>query len=437
MSFAVLAFLNQRIAGSDDTVFQTQILPYDNIAEWIVYRYQTWSGRVFSEGFAYVFSPAPLYLWQLVSIFMYGLFIVATFGYYRLFSKNRSKEKDIIFLIVAICLPLLINKSVFAESVMWVTGAMFYFWTTAIALAAFYPITHYIAKKQTPHWAITCIGFVCSVVAASSQEQIGAVLLGLSLSFLVYTIITLPAKTVQKMPWYLISFCIVIGISLLVSALAPGNSARIQAETITWLPDFYTTPLLQRLEYGYRWILEAIINHSGYLLIASWVFMISLFADKKNKVKLDYIFIFVFALACVLAMSKGFESTSYWLNFYATWKPTIPNALASLNLIPWGVVLGCTVVAPLILFRKQKIGYVLSLLYLASFACTAIMLLSPTMYASGWRSLFVPSVLIVFTVYILFDRFLIKHWNYRYVAVGLFVSLAFSHYIFQLARLTN
>jgi hypothetical protein len=32
--FSILILLNQRIIGSDDTVFQTQILPYHTVFDW-------------------------------------------------------------------------------------------------------------------------------------------------------------------------------------------------------------------------------------------------------------------------------------------------------------------------------------------------------------------------------------------------------------------
>lgn len=435
--FAALILVDQRIPGSDDTVFQTQILPYHNVIEWIVYRYQSWSGRIFSEGFVYVFSSAPLYFWKVVSVAIYALFCGMLFAYYKLFSKNQSQVKNYILLVTAFCLPFLTDKSVLAEGGLWVTGSMVYFWISALGLAAFYPIAYYVAHKQRPHWLITCIGIICAVVAASSQEQVGVILLGLSLAFLTYAIMTTTKNRQSKIPWYIVFFCATIGLSLAISVLAPGNSVRLKSELITWLPDFYTTPLLQRIEYSYRWFLEAFINHTGFLLVMSWGFMAALFAGKKNKNRLDYIFIFILTLASLFALSKGSAATSYWLNFYATWKPTLPNTLVSINLLPWGIILILTILAPLVLFRKQTIGYLLTLLYLAAVASTAILLYTPTMYASLWRSFFIPSVVLMIVVYILFDKVLHKYWQYRYVLTGLILSLALSHYLFQVARLVR
>ena len=436
--FAVLIFIDQRIPGSDDTIFLTQTAPYHTVIDWILYRYQSWSGRIFAEGFVYIFSNSPLLFWRLVSIGMYALFCGMLFAYYKLFSKKQSPSKDYLFITAALALPFLANMSVFAEAGLWVTGSMVYFWISTLGLVAFYPITYYAIKRQAPHLLMTSFGTGCAIIAASSQEQVGAVLLGLALTFLGYTVTTSSRKLHKRnIPWYLVFFCVVIGASLIVSLTAPGNSERIKAEVITWLPDLYTTPALQRIEYGYRWLLEAFINHTGYLLVIAWVFMAALFAVKKKIDRLDYALIFILVIAALFTLSKGIDTTSYWLNFHASWKPNISSIIESLNLIPWGIVLTCTAIAPLVLFRKQIIGYLLTLLYLATIASSAILLLSPTMYASLWRSFFVPSVLLMIIVYILFDKIIDQYSQYKHIVIGIIISLAASHYIFQAARLLH
>lgn len=436
--FALLIFIDQRIPGSDDTVFLTQTAPYHNVIDWIFYRYESWSGRIFAEGFVYIFSNAPLIFWRVTSIGMYALFCGMLFAYYMLFSEKRSPSKDYLFLTPALILPFLTNAHVLAEAGLWVTGSMVYLWMSAIGLVAFYPVAYYVIKRQPPHWVITGLGTISAIIAAGSQEQIGAVLSGLSLAFLTYTTLTPLHKFHKKtIPWYLVFFCVIIGVSFAFSLIAPGNSARTRAEVLTWLPDFYTTPLNQRIEYGYRWLLEAFINHTGYLLTMIWGFLAMLFAAKKNKKRFDYAWILLFSIAILFVLSKGFDATSYWLNFYALWKPNIPNGIEFLNLIPWGIILASTAFAPLVLYRRQTIGYLLTLLYLAAIASSVVLLFSPTMYASLWRSFFVPSVLLMVIVYILLDKIFDQYWHYKYVVIGIMISLAASHYIFQAARLLH
>lgn len=435
-AFLLLLLLNHRIPGSDDTVFQTQILPFPDVFSWVVDRYHTWSGRLFSEGFVYLFSPAPFYVWQIVTLVVFALFSGMLFAYSQLFTKRQSASRRTLTLILALSMLFLMNHHVLAEGGLWMTGSMVYFWMSTLGLIAFYPIAYYIARQHKPHWLITCSGIISAIIAASSQEQVGAVLLGLTVAALVYQL-KIRGLQHEKVPWYMIIFGCIIGISLFVSLLAPGNAARMEAETLTWLPDFRTTPFLERLEYGYRWLLEAFINHAGFLLVTAWAAMAALFAAQVQKNKLDYTFIFIFSLAAILTLASGSELLSQLFNFYATWKPDVSSSFISLNLLPWGIILLCTVIAPLFLFPKKPLGYALSLLYAASIASAAILLLSPTMYASLWRSFFVPSVLLLIAALFLLEKVLSKYPKYRFVIVALIVSIALLHYLFQAARLAQ
>ncbi len=432
IAFLCLLLLNHRIPGSDDTVFQTQILPFPDVFSWVIDRYYTWSGRIFSEGFVYLLSPAPFYVWQIVTLGIFAVFCGMLFAYARLVGKQTPAHARLM-LIGSLCILFLMDHHVLAEGGLWMTGSIVYFWMTALGMVAFYPVAYYFLKNHAPHWSLTVIGIITSIIAASSQEQVGAVLLGLTASFIMYRVWSRP-KTI---PLYPIIFGIVILASLLVSILAPGNAARLEAETATWLPDFHLVSLGDRLEYGYRWLMEAFINHTGFLLVASWLFMVALFARKNQKVAMDYGFIFIFSLASILVLSSGSEIFSHFFNFFATWKPTITNPLLSLNLLLWGIVLLCAVVAPLFLFPKKPFGYSLSLLYTASLASAAILLLSPTMYASLWRSFFVPSTLLIIAAYLLLGKVLLNYPRYRYVIVILIGSIALLHFIFQAARLTQ
>ena len=434
LAFSFLLLLNHRIIGSDDTVFQTQILPFPDVFSWVAERYTTWSGRLFSEGFVYIFSPAPFYAWQLVTLCMFALFVGTLFAYTQLLAKGQSPEHRALLLVTAFSLPFLMNHHVLAEGGLWMTGSMVYFWTSTLGLAAFYPVAYYFTAQRTPHWLISSAGILSAIVAASSQEQVGIALFGITLAFLAFHFKSHGFRR-KELPWYVIIFSATIGIALFVSLIAPGNGARLDAETLTWLPDFQTTPPVERIQYGYRWFLEAFINHSGFLLITSWLAMAALFARKVHKKKLDYALIFIFTLASILTLTSGSEFTAQLFNFFATWKPIIPSPIVSLNLIPWAMVLLCTLVAPFLLFPKKPYGYLLCLLFALSFATAAALLLSPTMYASLWRSFFVPSVLLIIPAYLLLHTLLATYSKYRYIIVGIIGSIALLHYVFQAMRL--
>lgn len=305
--FSILIILTGRLPKTDDTIFQTQILPYHTIFDWVIYRYQNWSGRIFPESFVYIFSPAPLYFWKIVSIISYAVFTAMIFMYGRLFYNKRDKQKDLIMLALAFCIPFLMHTDVLGSGIFWVTGSMNYFWIATLGLVGFYPIAYYVARRRLAHWVVIMLGMLASIIASCSQEQVGAILAGLSFVFLLYELYERKKKN-SPFPTYLIIAITVIIASFLVGVLAPGNAVRVKLETLHWLPDFYTIALPQHIEYGYRWFLEAVVIHTGFLLVISWGLLALLFIKKQNKTtNYHYIFFdfFMFNYNCKRLRTVG------------------------------------------------------------------------------------------------------------------------------------
>lgn len=434
--FSILIILTGRLPKTDDIIFQTQILPYHTIFDWVIYRYQNWSGRIFPESFVYIFSTAPLYLWKIVTIVVYAVFTAMIFLYYRLFDSNRNKQKDLIMLTLAFCIPFLMHTDVLRFGIFWVTGSMNYFWIATLGLVGFYPIAYYVARRRLAHWVVIALGMLASIIASCSQEQVGIILAGLSFAFLLYELYERKKKN-SPLPVYLIIATAVIIASFLVGVLAPGNAIRLKLETLHWLPDFYTIALSQHIEYGYRWFLEATINHTGFLLAISWGLLALLFIKKQNKTKLQNVATYMLVFFCLAIPLNVYSPIGYWFNFYATWKPTLPNILSYVTFIPWLFALIGTIAAPIILYGRENKGRLISLLYLAAFASIGLLTMSPTMYASGWRILFVPSVVLVLITYLLVSEVIDKYAKYKYHLATAIIVIALLDYSYLALRLIH
>jgi len=434
LAFALLIVLVARRTGSDDTIFQTQIQPYASVLDWLSYRYAHWSGRIFSEASVYIFSSLPLYAWKLVTITLFAVSSGILFCYYCLFTKTRNRKKDVIMLILALILPFFMDTNTLFDGIFWVTGAINYFWMTTLALFAFYPIAFYAVRRTRPHWIITLLGCISGVVAACSQEQAGLTLVGIVLLSTIYLFFRDIQSTPKKIPLYPFVFLVAFAGSLYISLTAPGNQIRLHEETLVWQPDFFTTPLPQHIDYAYRWFVDAIINHTGFLLVGSWIVMLLLFIKKQSKDMLDRFFIGGLCLVTLALLLKGFSIFSYLFAFYPTWHPQIPHRFSFLVLIPWTIALLATVAAPIVLYRKEIRGYAIAMLYTASFLGTALLTLSPTMYASGVRTLFTPSVVLIAIIYLLFIA-VYDLYKRQYIETA--VALACSLVIFQYALIAG
>lgn len=434
--FSILIILTGRLPKTDDTIFQHQILPYHTLFDWVIYRYQNWSGRIFPEAFVYIFSPAPIYFWKIVSIVTYAVFTVMIFLYYRLFDSHHNKQKDLTMLALAFCIPFLMHTDVLRFGIFWVTGSMNYFWIATLGLVGFYPIAYYVARHRLAHWAVIALGMLASIIASCSQEQVGAILAGLSFIFLIYELY-MHKKKGSPLPMYLVIATLVIFVSFLIGIIAPGNAIRLRLETLHWLPDFYTIALPQHIEYGFRWFLEATINHSGFLLALSWGLLALLFIKKHNKTKLQNVITYLLVFFCLAIPLNVYSLVGHWFSFYAVWKPMLPNMLSYITFIPWSVAIMITIAAPIILFGKENKGRLISLLYLTAFASIGLLTMSPTMYASGWRTLFVPSVVLVLITYLLVSEVIDKYTKYKYHLATAIIVIALLDYSYLALRLIH
>jgi hypothetical protein len=82
----------------------------------------------------------------------------------------------------------------------------------------------------------------------------------------------------------------------------------------------------------------------------------------------------------------------------------------------------------MILFEKQNKGRLLSILYLFAFTSIGLLTMSPTMYASGWRTVFVPSVILMLIAYLLIGEVIDKYTKYKYHLVIVIIFMAYTAY---------
>jgi len=429
--FSFIVILDHRIVGSDDTVFILQTAPYHTIAEWVSYRYQTWSGRIIGEGTIYIFSNLPLIYWQIVTIFMYALFTVLTFCYYRLIiSPKQHARTDAFALIAGLILPYALDKAVFSDGILWVTGGMVYFWSFVLMLLALYAPTRYLLGRRRPSWWLMIISFLSTIIVTLSSEQAGITL--------ITCLGCLSAVALYKRArfrWYTIALLGTAIVSFVASLKAPGNIARLHAETATWLPDFYTTPLSTHINDSLRWILDALVNHTGVILIILWLCLVGLLLTKEKRSIVDKLLIALLVTASVVSLARGFDALQYWTQFHATWhaKTSMLESVALIGV--WITVLLGTILTVIRALPNITSRVIIIILILCGYGTTTMMTLSPTMYASSWRSVFVPSMLLGLASLIA-ALSLWRHAKRRQQwAMSVVTVYAFSHYTFQLASM--
>ncbi|AJA47805.1 hypothetical protein CPAST_c17350 [Clostridium pasteurianum DSM 525 = ATCC 6013] len=428
IGFALFALLVHYVhrGGGDDANFPILIKKY-NLLGWLKYRYDTWSGRLASETYCYIFGYLPLYFWKISNLIHYGILTFFLYKYYELFNKHRNNKRDYIMAVFCIILPFGMNFGALCDGAFWVTGAMNYLWITAAGIASFYPILYYSINKQYPHLFFRIIALFFGFVAGSSQEQVGTTLLVFCILFLIYIFFICRKKSL-----FLIIETIVVFFSFLLNYFSPGNSLRFTNEVKARIPDFLTILPYQRLEYSYRWIMDALINHMGILLILTWILLIILLVNKSKKKIIDLISMVILIVAILSIAVKS--NISQFFNFQAKWGILTFSKTSYIAMAFWSFILIFTIIAAYSLYNFKIKGLAVVLLILAAYASTSLMIFSPTMYESGCRTMFVPSIILCIAILLLINDCITKYKKYALLLV--LISLGFPIYqYFKFAKI--
>lgn len=418
--FAVLVNCVHR-GGGDDANFPIMIKNY-NLLGWIKYRYYTWSGRVVAEIYYYIFGSLPLFVWKIVDIIFYGTMAIILYKYYELFNNDRNRKLDYIMAIFCILLPFGMNFGAMCDGVFWVTGSMNYLWIMAAGIIAFYPMFYYSVHKKYPNLIFCIVALLFGFVAGGSQEQIGAVLLAFCVLFLLYIFLKL-----KRRPIFLVVETAVVFVAFLVDFFSPGSHLRYIQEINDRIPTFLKVSRLKRTEYSYRWFLDATINHIGILLVLTWTVLIIMLIKKSTKNMINSICIGIMALALLFTSIK--KSIPQFFDFHAKWGIAVFSKGSYINIVFWSIVLLSTVIAVYSLYDYSIRGIVAAIVVLATYASTIIMAFSPTMYESGCRTMFVPSVILCILVLKLINDCIVKFNKYDLILIAALLSYPIYQYL--------
>jgi hypothetical protein len=321
------------------------------------------------------------------------LSILGVFAYK--FAKLFDAEEGALTGVVCALMLFLMNAGALVDGAFWVTGAMNYLWVSVFGIAGMYYIAEefFAGEKQRNLFAKILIGLLL-LITVSSSEQLGAVivvLLGILVCFEVYK---------KKLK---VSHCLYLASSLavyvLVVKLAPGVAIRQQTDIEMYIPDFKTVSAGYRIEHAVRWIFDAVVNHMGCLLLAVMlVEIVLLLHERKLRIWRVALSVILATGVFLLAFRSRFEAMFL---FYNEWEITTFGRFSYVVMIVWGIIIGASIVAMPLCFKEPKKKVVSFLLISAVYASTSTVVLSATMYASGCRVMFQPSLIMNFVLLML------------------------------------
>ncbi len=400
--------------GGDDTNFLATAQQYD-LWQYLVMRYFTWSGRFFGEFSVWIIAQFDLIVWKIINIIFYLVQSYLLYCYYLLFAQKYNQfcvKTDPVALIACLVLPFSMDFLAIKDSVFWVTGSSYYLWPVALGLVGFYPTLRYVLtgslgiQNKAGQITIQIICFLMMLCGLVTCEQLGAIFVAFYLLFNIYY-----GMKHKRVSVYLLWQFLLVVVFYLIATKAPGVGERVIAETQNYIPDFQSVALSLKLNYSIRWFFDAIINQMGILLPAIWI-LLCVFVFKKSKKfdLLDLISVLCFFLGFVVILLRN-SLTGFLFDFQASWGIPAFGASSYLPMLFWAVLLIMTLIE---LVRVGDTGYEkLGYLFVAlGIACSiGVIVFSPTMYASGDRTKYIPSIFAILLIFMLYAKLKQLYWK--------------------------
>lgn len=354
--------------SNDDLLFAKQSLSLDFFKQ----RYGGWSSRLITESILVMFMHMPFVFWKIINCIMICSCIK---GLACLFWNDEKKLINN-FLVILLCFLYPIQE---LNNAGWGATTINYLWPMVFCLPSFIADKKVIEKRK--------LGMKFQIFSIITLIIGTDVEFAWTFSFIM-TVMTFLLVRKQKdvLLYYFCKFFILIAAFLKI-ILCPGNSIRFFSEVSSWFPDFLTLSIFDKIYLGTVSTASYLLSRSN--LIFGVIVIIFLYLSIKN-VKSHFFKGYVAMLLLLKIVSINAENqNNIWSVFHGGARITIMNATSLANYLSFilsGLVLIGVIVLILILYGRCRKTYYLLSWYLAGLGARMIMIFSPTLYASSFRT---------------------------------------------------
>ena len=372
-------YFGKHINVADDVWFANVHNSEPNIFSWLKGRYFQWTSRVPIE-FLLVTFITHFKIWVVINSIMFSLLIVSILKFLKL------KEKKLFFATIVMFFLILwgIPKNVFFEAVIWMTGSFNYLWPVATAAVALLLLYENYEKKRC---SIYCLASSFLLMLSSFNEQMAVVNIVAIFTAMVYLKLFLKKKVS-----YLVSPFISVAVVVIFISTCPGNMSRYHLEILSWFKGFGSIGLFGKFILGCNLYVDSLISERSILPFLSSIVLIIL--CKKNWAKSIALFWTTVALFLLVLHPEPVHLDEYSV---LTIKPILKSIVVILYLI--------SMILIVFLSRPfDQISLIAIVCFITSSLSVIFLGMSPTIYASGKRILFISYVIMIFFIMVGFFK---------------------------------
>ena len=399
---------------ADDIWFKDIIgTHYENIFDYLYYRYNEWSSRLVIESILILLLQLPKIVWCILDS---AIITLLSYSISELFLNK--KHNKIIIIILFLMYPWHIMSSAG-----WYATTLNYLWPLAFGMFVFVYVKKIFTGEKL-HLKDKILSLL-SLIYACNQEQMCAILFGFFTIFIIYMI-----KNKIKDKFILIEYILII-ISMIFILTCPGNDARTLIEASTWYPIWENYNFVDKIFLGISSTVSIQIFMTNALVLVL-CFLVTKITLKKvtNKIIRFISIIPTFIILALNIFSSAFEGVFNGLKIAFDGIQVFTNTvqLDAISVFSKCLALFISIlfVASLLIsifyiFKGNK-GILLSIILLAGYASRFIIGFTPTIYASGLRTfIFLDFSIMIIVLNLLKEIDKSEYEKYGYILCGLVI----------------
>lgn len=375
---------------------------------YLEYRYSSWSSRTLIEFNLGILLSLPGKIWKLLDSIVFVLipFLITKIS---IDSEKLSNKKSIFYNTIG-CLFVGIFIIAFYhifEAAGWVATTINYTWPLCFALIHFYLLKEFVFKNKkldtSKNIGVNLI-LILSLIEATNSEQLLLVMLGIYLAIIIYCLY----KKIE-IPKLIYVYLMIMILSLIYTAICPGNINRYNKTIRTVFPEYATFNLINKLDIGTTLFLNWTTTRCDIITIIFFGIMgiYGYIISQKRKIALLTFIPIIIVLAFWTMRFIGPASIVHFVALGGSVYGLL--SLDSLTIQVCLTLYGLMIMSVLVFlylvykYRTKELGYILTCLLIIGFASVIILGFTPSLFSSGRIFFYFTFILIIISTMLIRD----------------------------------
>ena len=363
-----------KIYYGDDYTYFSKVLLDNSLTEWLYQRYEGWSSRLIVEAML-VFFAQNIFIWKLANI------LVSLLLAYSLYKLSHGVS---LFATLALILSYPLIEMGEAG---WIATFLNYYWPLAFGLHSLIVLDKLTRGEDVKWWEII-FSFITALIGVNVEQYCV-----IHLALLLLVTASLSVRKMFRKIWIVIGHYLIGCSSLLFILSTPGNKVRESSEVASWMKDFYEKTVVDKFVDGFERTGSILLSSSNIIFLVFATFLFACIWKRTENIR--YRIIGGFPMIVALSVSFGQINSNGFFIDLVKMIPSNTGVTAQswikiscyLPFTIYSLIVGSIIMSFFVLFDEFYKAFECSFIFCTAIVSCIVMGFSPTLFASGERTM--------------------------------------------------